>query len=89
MSLWGDEILGAFAVALMLLLLAIARVKPSPEDGPAPLLCMDCAEFNRRAFVRLIREVRGEYICEQCGRECKTKWLPLGGGAGQGKDLQP
>ena len=34
------------------------------------LLCLDCATRlkNRKAYYRLMYEVRGEHVCEGCGK---------------------
>ena len=40
------------------------------------LLCPVCAENNRWEFCQLIYRVRGEHVCEKCGRKFKVTFTP-------------
>jgi len=47
-----------------------------PSQPDRRLLCHLCAEHNRWAFYQLIYRVRGEHVCENCGRKFVVTLTP-------------
>ena len=59
------------------------RLEPLVRHQHEPdcrLLCHICAEHNRWAFYQLLYRVRGEHVCEKCGRKFTVTFKPNAGG---------